>query len=119
VPVAFFHWQLPRQKNTSWWINPLDVYATDEWVPQQKYPVEIPPRASHPFLVSDVATFRQEFKEMIDKQSLFRRILHRFVHVSIVTDDGMRFRAKIDKGVRREIRELNPLCSRSTPRAPP
>jgi len=100
-------------------INPLDAYGTDQWVSQQKYSVEIPPRASHPFLVSDMAKFPQEFKEMINKQSLIRRILHRFVHVTIVTDDGMRFRAKIDKGVRREMRELNPLFSRPTPRAPP
>ncbi len=119
VPVAFFHWQLPRQKDTSYGVNPLDASAMDEWVSQQKYPLEIPPRASHPFLVSNVATFRQEFKEMIDKQSPIRRISYRFVHVTIVTDDGMHFRAKIDNGVRKEMSELNPFCTTKHPAEPP
>lgn len=109
VPFAFFHWQLPGQRNSSVMVNPLDAYNADQWVPQRQYPVEVLPKTTHPFMVSDFATFQQTFSEMLREQSFIKRVLYRFVHVTIVTDDGARFRAKIGSNLRREMRRLNPL----------
>lgn len=106
VPFSFFHWQLPGQQNASLMVNPLDAYATDKWVPQQTYPVEILPKASHSFIVSDVATFQETFKEVIQKERFLKRILYRFIRVTILTDDGVRFRAKVGKLVRNEMRSF-------------
>jgi hypothetical protein len=109
VPFAFFYWQLPGQKNASVMVNPLDAYATDELVPQRQYPVELLPKATDPFIVSDFATFQATFAEMLREQNFIKRVLYRFVHLTILTDDGRRFRAKIGKDLRREIRRLAPL----------
>lgn len=108
VPVAFFNWQLPGQRNKTVWVNPLDAFG-DERVPQRTYPFEVLPKTSHPFIVSDITTFQENFAEMLRAQNYIKRILYRFVFVTIVTDDGTRFRAKIGENVRREMRRLNPL----------
>jgi hypothetical protein len=110
IPFGFFNWQLPRQKNSSWVVNPLNAYGGDKWVQQEQYPIQIAPKASRIIMVSDIATSRQEFQQMVrERPSLLRRILFRFVRVTILSDDGMLFKAKIGKEVRNEIRELNPL----------
>ena len=109
IPFAFFHWQLPYERNASIMVMMLDAYGADPWVPQQTYPVEIPPRASHSFLVSDIETFRREHKEIISNEGLLRRVLRRFMGVTIVTDDGTRFKAKLGKAIRRELREISPI----------
>jgi hypothetical protein len=110
LPFSFFHWQLPRQKNASWMVNPMDYYGTDQWVPQQTYPIEIPPRATHECFISDIATFRQSFQEMARQHRGWSgRILLRFVRVTILTDDGTRCRAKISDNVQKEMRRINPL----------
>jgi hypothetical protein len=60
-------------------------------------------------MVSDIATFQETFADMLRNQNFMNRILYRFVRVTIVTDDGTLFRAKIAKDLRKEIRRLNPL----------
>jgi hypothetical protein len=110
IPFAFFHWQLPLQKNASWMVNPLNAYATDEWVQQEQYPIEIAPKASCTLIVSNIATFQQEFRAMVrERPGLLARIFFRFVRVTILTDDGMRFRAKVSAEVRKEMAQLNAL----------
>jgi hypothetical protein len=94
VPVAFFNWQLPGQRNKTLWVTPLDA-SGDERVPPRVYPFEVLPKTSHPFIVSDIATFQENFAEIIRAQNFIKRILYRFVRVTIITDDGSRFRAKI------------------------
>jgi hypothetical protein len=106
VPFAFFNWQLPGQKHSSFIVNPMDAYATDEWVAQRKYPVEILPKATEYLMISDIATFQKEFTDMIKTQSFLKRMLYRFIRVTILTDDGRRFKAKIGKGVRTEIEAI-------------
>jgi hypothetical protein len=59
VPFAFFRWQLPGQKNASVMVNPLDACATDKWVAQRTYSVEISPKATEYFMISDLATFKR------------------------------------------------------------
>ncbi len=44
-----------------------------------------------------------------ERPSLVGRIFLRFARVTIFTDEGMRFRAKIGKALRNEVRRLNPL----------
>jgi hypothetical protein len=113
VPFAFFNYQLPGQKNSSFMANPMDAYAKDEWVAQRKYPVEILPKATEYFIISDLATFQKEFTDVIKRQSFLRRMLYRFIRVIILTDDGTRFRAKIGKGLRSEFEAI--ISTRADP----
>jgi hypothetical protein len=56
VPLSFLSWKIPLRRGV-WIVNPLDGYATDPLIPQKRYPVEIAPRASETFYVSDLKTF--------------------------------------------------------------
>jgi hypothetical protein len=106
VPFAFFNWQLPILRHALWTVNLMDAYSMVQLlVPQQTYPVEIQPRASKVFFVSDVITFRDEsiFEDVIRRYGVIGRRLFPFIKVTIYTDDGTRRRAKIGHSARREI----------------
>ena len=45
IPLGFFRWKLPFRR-VHYEVLPQDYSASDEWVAQRKYPVEIKARAS-------------------------------------------------------------------------
>jgi hypothetical protein len=88
ISFSFFHWRMPFRRGT-WMANPHDAYGGhDQWVPRQRYPVEIPPKASHSFFVSDKQTFHSVLKEMTSGPRAIPKWALRFMRVVIVTDDG-------------------------------
>ncbi len=86
---------------------PHDYSASDEWVPQKKYPVEIKPRSSETFFLSEKSMFRDYFRqEIFATTNIFDRCLFYFFKAIVVTDDGETFKVTIDRRLRKELREL-------------
>jgi hypothetical protein len=107
IPFAFFHWRIPLRRRGAWLVNPLDYYGVDSWAPQKKYPVEINPRASDTFFVSDITTFRQMIVEhFVSRTGFLERYQFRFSRPRVVTDDGATFKVKLQPEVWREISKL-------------
>lgn len=97
IPFAFFHWRAPFKRGT-WFITPHDYSASDEWVPQKKYPVEIKPRRCE--------TFRDQFGEIFAAANFFDRCRYYFFKAIVITDDGKIFKVAINRRLRKELREL-------------
>ncbi len=57
IPFAFFGWRLPFSRD-GWTVNPWDYSATDPWVPQKKYPLEIKSRGSEIFFIAEKSVFQ-------------------------------------------------------------
>jgi hypothetical protein len=74
----------------------------------KKYPIEILPRTSETIFISDIATFREMINEHFihNRRGVFQRSQYRFLRPIIVTEDGERFRVKLDKKVWEEIANL-------------
>lgn len=104
IPFSFFHWRVPFRRGT-WSVIPHDSSGTDPWVPQQKYPVEIAPRASHTFFVSEIDTLKAELARTMGRRDV-GKVAFRFLWVMVLTDDGAKFRAKVPRHVRKELRKL-------------
>jgi hypothetical protein len=60
IASAFFYWKVPLKRGIIL-ILPLDFYG-GPLIGKRSYPVEVAPRASETFLISDVATFKQDVK---------------------------------------------------------
>lgn len=117
IPLSFLMFKVPCRK-TAWLMMTLDAFPlaqrnlprqklSDRLVPYQNYPVEIAPRANHSFYVGERETFLSSlYDNMLMKMKVYERVLFRFVRVTITSDDGMRFTAKIEKGVRQEFKRL-------------
>jgi hypothetical protein len=105
IPLAFFHWLAPFKRGT-WFITPHDYSASDEWVPQKKYPVEIKPRYSETFFLSEKNMFRGQFREIFATANFFDRCRFYFFKAMVITDDRKTFKVTIDCRLRKELREL-------------
>jgi hypothetical protein len=107
ISLSFLVWTRPYRKTTGWQLGfPLDFWATDKLIPQQKYPVVLQPKASHHFIIANIATFRQVMRQCLISQSKLGRFLFRFVRITIRTDDGSYARGKIAKEIRDELRQI-------------
>ncbi len=100
VPFSFFRWKVPFSRSF-WLVNPLDGYGKDNLIPQKRYPVEIQPRASETFYVSDLQTFIEMSEKMQNETRGVPRFCLRHIKAVIRTDDGLVFKARISKGVRK------------------
>jgi hypothetical protein len=88
-------------------IAPHDYSASDEWVPQKKYPVEIKPRSSETFFLSEKSMFRDQFRqEIFVTANFFDRCRFYFFKALIIMDDRKTFKVTIDRRLRKELREL-------------
>ena len=84
ISLSFLVWTRPYRKTTGWQLGfPLDYWATDKLIPQQKYPVELQPKASRHVIISDIATFRQVMRQCLVSQNKLGRFLFRFVRITI------------------------------------
>jgi hypothetical protein len=105
IPLSFFHWKLPFRRG-SWLVTPHDYAKTDQWVPQQRYPVEIKPRGSHSFFLSEIELFRRVYREQFLGKTILERCCFYFLYAQVVSDDGRTFKVKIDRVLRKQIRSL-------------
>jgi hypothetical protein len=105
IPLSFFRWKVPFYPG-AWILNPLDFSATDEWVQQKQYPVEIQPRHAKNFTLQSIDGFREMTRSNFIGKTFFERIRCRFLGAIILTDDGRIFKVSMDKSVYKELRTL-------------
>jgi hypothetical protein len=103
IPFTYFRWKLPFAR-LDWFITPWDYTPHDTWVPQRKYPFDVAPRKSETFFVSDVDQMRRVLHGIA--KDAWPRWRFRFLRARVLTDDGIFFRAKIDRSVRKELRAI-------------
>jgi hypothetical protein len=80
-------------------------------IPPKTFPVEIVPRATETFYPMEINRFRNTFHKMAISAGRVACFLFRFVRVTVVTDDGMRFTAIVDKDIRIILEE----CRKNAP----
>jgi hypothetical protein len=98
IPSAFFYWKVPLKRGVIM-IFPLDFYGT-ALIEKRSYPIEVAPRASETFLISDGTVFKQDVKRFrVD--TIAHRLRFRFIRAFVVTDDGETFRVKLSSEVRK------------------
>lgn len=101
IPFTYFRFKLPFSR-TDWFIVPWDHTAHDQWISERKYPFEIAPRKSETFFVTDTSQLRSLLHKITEESRPAWRF--RFLRARVLTDDGMFFKAKIDRSVRKELR---------------
>jgi hypothetical protein len=114
VPFAFFSWKVPLRRGYMT-VNPMDFYAGDTWIPQKKYPVEVAPKITVFFYLSDHETFRDVMFTEFQRLGFLHRQAARLVHAIVLTADGRKFKVKVSKQLRRELREF---CRKILPQDP-
>ena len=62
--MSFFSWKAPLKREYMSIVPSMDFNPSSRWIGQKRYPVEIAPRASETFYLSDEATFWSEAKRM-------------------------------------------------------
>jgi hypothetical protein len=85
---------------------PLDYGAGDAWVPQRKYPVEIKPRSSEMFFLSDISGFRDYMRRDFIGTSFWSRLRSRFLRGLVFTEEGKVFKVVFDSSLRKELARL-------------
>lgn len=114
VPMAFFYWRVPFKRE--WWlVQPLDYIQSDPWVRRNSYPVEIRPRSSQSFVLSDIAEFHSLLRDDFMGQTWFDRVRFAFLRASVRTDDGRLFRVQLDQSLRKEIEQIRSHTRRGFP----
>jgi hypothetical protein len=103
IPLSFFSWKLPFARD-AYLVTPWDYGAQDPWIAQKRYPIEIKPRASEHFFLSNVETFRELVPRFLTRKRLFKWTRLRFLGARVFTEDNKTFKVKLDKTVREEIR---------------
>jgi|SRR5262249_155049 len=115
IPFPFFHWKVPFGRTL---VLAVSFDQGEPWIPQKKYPVEIPARSAETFYVADESMFRTTIRDIVGFNFIDRcRFL--FLSAWMVTSDGRTFKVKLDPGVRRLMREMrtqgalsHPSCGR-------
>jgi hypothetical protein len=103
IPFPFFHWKVPFRRTLVLAVS-LDSDQGDPWIPQKKYPVEIPARSAATFYVADENMFRTTIRDIVGS-NFIGRCRSLFLSAWVVTSDGRAFKVKLDRGIRRQIRE--------------
>jgi hypothetical protein len=105
IPLGFFHWKQPF-RHQLYEVLPLDYSATDEWVAQRKYPVEIKARGSDIIFLSRIAMFQEQAPSILIGKSVFSLLCSHFVRAYVFTDEGRVFKVKLDSSLRKELARL-------------
>ena len=74
---------------------PTDFTGILEGLYKRSYPVEIGPKQSVTLYISDISHFRQQLMVIRSEQNIIGRFLFSFTKAIVLSEDGMRFRAKI------------------------
>lgn len=114
MSLSFLMWTRPYRKTAGWMLQyPLDYTAIDKRVPQQKYPVEVAPKAQHQFFIADISSFRQAMRQSLLAQSGYGRFMFPYTRITIQTEDGSLFRGGMSPEIRRELRIIRASAIRS------
>jgi hypothetical protein len=105
IPMGFFQWKLPLKRGRHE-VLPLDYSAVDEWAPQRKYPVEIKPRGSDTFFLSNISMFRDYALKDFIGTTVLSRFRSRFISAYVFTDEGKVFKVKLGSSLRKELARL-------------
>jgi hypothetical protein len=68
VPLGFFRWKVPF-RGRQWLIMPIDFEGILGVVPQKTYPVEIKPRSSETFFMSEALAFLGQINGIREEQN--------------------------------------------------
>ena len=98
VTLGFFRWRVPFARR-QWVILPIDSTGVPGVVPQKVYPVEIKPRSSETFYMSEASAFLEQMQDIKKQQTIVGRCLFCFRRAVVGTADGRRFRPKGDRGI--------------------
>jgi hypothetical protein len=98
IPATFFYWKVPFKRAPTV-IIPLDLTGS-ALIDKKSYPIEVAPRTSEDFFISDLANFKQTVKRMRGADTFADRLRLRFVRAFVETDDGETFRVKLSPQVR-------------------
>jgi hypothetical protein len=102
IPISYFQLKVPlRQKN---WI--IEHSPNELLIPPRKFSVEILPHATEKFYPVEINSFRDTFHKIVRTAGWGTRFLFRFVKATVVSDDGMRFTAIVDRDIRRDLRNV-------------
>jgi hypothetical protein len=104
LPLGFFRWKLPLRGTYE--VLPQDYSATDEWVAQRKYPVEIKARASDTLFLTRIAMFQEQALTDFIGMSVWSRFRSHFLSAYVLTDEGTIFKVKFDSSLRKELARL-------------
>jgi len=104
LPFAFFYWKLPFARGLLL-ISPLDFFG-DRWFPKRQYPIEINPRQSETVCLSEISVFRKMCREKLMGSNVFDRLRFLCLHAFIVSADGRKFKVRLDRSVRKELRAI-------------
>jgi hypothetical protein len=98
IPASFFYWKVPFKREYMM-VRPRDLTAS-RVIAAKGYPIEVAPRTSESFFISELATFKQEVKRMLGANTFVDRVRFRFIKGFVQTDDGETFRVKLSPEVR-------------------
>jgi hypothetical protein len=116
VPMAFFYWSVPFKRGR-WLVQPLDYIQSDPWVRRNSYPVEIRPRSSQTFVLSDIAEFHSMLRDDFMGKTWLDRSRFAFLRANVRTDDGRLFKVQLDQSLRKEIAQIRHHTRRGLPLA--
>ena len=116
IPMGFFHWKLSFERGLHE-VIPLDFGADDAWAPQRKYPVEIKPRSSEMFFLSDISGFRDYTRKDFIGTSIWSRLRSRFLRALVFTDEGKLFKVVFDSSLQKELARLRNWKSQNPTKA--
>ena len=102
IPLTFFNWRLPCRKGF-WFLMPWDERQHDPWIAKKQYPVEILPRQSQVFFLSDMDSFREQMTKIFTSLTGLNRWLSRFLYAYAYTADETVFRVRLGSSLRQEI----------------
>lgn len=105
IPMSFFFWKIPFRRGL-FLVMPLDCAQADQWIAPKTYPVEIKPRTSVSFILSDIETFRKEVKDKLMGQTFLERLQFRFLRARLRSADGRMFSARLDKSFVQECKKI-------------
>jgi hypothetical protein len=116
VPMSFFYWRVPFKR--AWWlVQPLDYIQSDPWVRRNSYPVEIRPRSSQTFVLSDIAEFHSMLHDDFMGETWLDRCRFAFLRANVRTDDGRLFKVQLDQSLRKEIAQIRSHTRKGLSRA--
>jgi hypothetical protein len=104
IEFGFFGWRIPFDRIV-YQVVPLD-HTGDQIYPKISYPVEIAPRSSHRACLSDYQTFVSEMQRHRPKLNWWRHALYPYQRAYVWTSDGRRFRARINRDLKKELRRM-------------
>jgi len=98
VTLGFFRWSIPLRREQSL-ILPIDSAGLLGVIPQKTYPIEILPRTSETFYLSEASEFVKQMSGIKGEPGFLGRVAFFFKTATVRTSDGVKFRVKGDRTI--------------------